>query len=83
MWGSWIGFLFGSFHIIGATLNPNSEILEFIFKNIIVYLNPIAIIDYHNCNDVGCGLITVLSSPIVFFLIGWAIHSLIRKITSN
>ena len=74
MWGSWISLLIGTSILV----------IPFILKiNIdwIVYLSPVSLIDAVDCHEAGCGLISIMTLPVVFFIYGCIINSLVLKFT--
>jgi hypothetical protein len=80
MWGSWIGFIIIPIRwVLGLTVVR----LDFALARLddfLWYFNPVYYLERSLCHEAGCGFITSLSTPIVFFLIGWGIHSLIRSL---
>lgn len=82
MWGSWIGLIIGislKFIIYSSLFTP-----FYIIAVILVNLNFINILLLTSgiCHTDCYGLLKI-SSPVVFFLYGWGIHSLFRKIKSK
>lgn len=74
MLGSWVGFITGI--LLSGSLLITTEYL--IKLNYLFNLNPIMWF-LVNCNDLGGIPIIIISTTIIYFLIGWLIHSLIRR----
>jgi len=74
MWGSWVGLFIGILMKFSVYL----ILTPFYYLSFINYLNPLDLFLLNNCNT-NCYGILVFSDPIVFFLYGWAIHSLVRR----
>ncbi len=90
MWGAWVGFSLPIItyffvlllNIIDITTQKSIPFVTIVGKISLFFiwgLNPIGYWEISQCDGPGCGYITLLSSPIVYFLIGWLIHSLIRR----
>ncbi len=84
MWGSWVGFGIGIFLLI--LLFVFSSLKQYYILNAISFLwklNPIYIWVISSCGEPGCGGFVTFTAPIIYFLYGWLIHSLIRKIKNR
>lgn len=79
MFGSYVGAAIGlAPFLLTSDLKSNSTVMSLI--NILLWINPMTYISgLLNWGD-GALLLIIFSSPIWFFLIGWGIHSLIRKL---
>ncbi len=66
MWGSWVGALVGLITAILTVINGR-----------FLWLNPISWF-FWDIQELGW-LLAFPTTPIIFFLLGWAIHSLIRR----
>jgi len=70
MIGSWIGLSIILFPLFLGDIISFDKILS---------LNPLALWEWSWCDDAGCGFVSLISTPIIYFFYGWAIHSLVRK----
>lgn len=79
MWGSWAGVIIGLLPIIIGSilqLDDMARVLNFFLTK----LNPFYYLEISICKEPGCGILTIISTPIIFFIYGWAIHLIIRKL---
>ena len=94
MWGSYVGaILYSAGYKISNTLFFNTTMIrEEIFGGTFIEVNhtfnffyPVQELILTSCHGgfecMGYGLFTIISLPIVGFLLGWGIHSLFRRIS--
>lgn len=73
MLGSWVGAVICSLPLLSGLIFPKYFLLFLMKINLIYYWESW-------CHEAGCGFFTLGTLPILGFLIGWGIHSLIRKL---
>jgi len=89
MWGAWVGagvgFLIFVIPIILSFILKSHPSQWSLFRTIFeyaFYINPVYYIELAYCHEAGCGLITLITMPIIGliigFFIGYGIHTLIR-----
>lgn len=84
MWGSWVGFGIAIFMIILLYISSILKIYAIgKFIAFLAQLNPLYNWVMTSCGEPGCGGFVIFSNPIFFFLYGWAIHSLIRRLRTK
>lgn len=71
MLGSWTGFILGILTISSAYI-----------ANHVVFLHPFAWAYFFGVqmDSEGVGILAILTMPILFFIYGWIIHSVLRKV---
>lgn len=86
MLGSWIGFIFG---IIGSAtsdiyLNSSDQSGASYdnFGDLLVMYNPLFWVAFPVLSKTGLMLVTIITTPILFFIYGWVVHSIFRKSNS-
>ena len=70
MWGSWVGFILGFFWMLIESKISGKYDIPFIIERILPLTGGDAL---------GAGLVYLIIYMILGFIIGWGIHSLIRK----
>jgi len=83
MWGSWVGLII-SFILIYADRLYTQKVnfnVKIGFEKAGIFEKLLGIfIDIRGDEGMGIMLIAFIMTPIVLFLIGWGIHSLVRKL---
>ncbi|MBP6949061.1 MAG: hypothetical protein KBB50_03255, partial [Candidatus Pacebacteria bacterium] len=80
MYGSWIGFIIGITGILtGHIFLQPVAISTNHFGDLVLVYNPFFWIAFHSLSRVGFLVVTIITTPVIFFIYGWIINSIFRK----
>lgn len=80
--GSYIGFLIGLLPISTILLNVigiSNELYKIKLLGIPMFLNPLFYWEWSSCHEAGCGIISMITTPFVLFIIGGLINSWYKR----